>query len=150
VGGTVATWSRERPERAEAAQNLSAAFIDHVATGCLRGENRPRRCAMTFEEAMQLIRDHEEEYYKVRRSVWDRHLAVNHFFHYGLDATKDQFDRVPTMWDLDNGEGSTSGSYWIYKPTPEDMEATDWEVYDAKKLWPEDELGEREEYGLGD
>jgi hypothetical protein len=54
------------------------------------------------------------------------------------------------MWDLDNGEGSTSGSYWIYKPTPEDMEATDWEVYDAKKLWPEDELGEREEYGLGD
>jgi hypothetical protein len=97
---------------------------------------------MTYVEAMALIREREEEYCKVRRAMWDRQLAVNHFYHYGLDAANDQFDRVPTMWDLDNGEGSTSGSYWIYKPTPEDMEATDWEVYDAERLFHDDLLDE--------
>jgi hypothetical protein len=90
---------------------------------------------MTYVEAMALIRDHEEGSSKVRRAMWDRHLAVNHFDHYGLDAANDQFSRVPTMWDLDNGEGSTSGSYRIYKPTPEDLQATDWEVYDPDKLF---------------
>jgi hypothetical protein len=43
------------------------------------------------------------------------------------------------MWDLDNADGDTSGSYWIYKPMPADMEATDWEVYDAKQLFPDDD-----------
>ena len=42
------------------------------------------------------------------------------------------------MWDLDNGEGGTSGSYWLYKPSTADIEATDWEVYDAKKLFADD------------
>jgi hypothetical protein len=95
---------------------------------------------MTFEEAMKFIRDHEDDFKKVRRPAWDRHLAVNHFFHYRFDATNDLPDRMPTMWDLDNGEGDTSGSYWLYTPMPDDMEATDWEVYDAKKLFPDDEL----------
>src|SRR5262245_21936051 len=100
----------------------------------------PGRGEMTFEAAMRYIQDHEDEYRKVRRPGWDRHLAVSLFFHYRCDANNDSPVRVPTMWDLDNGEGDTSGSYWVYKPLPADMEATDWEVYDAKKLFPVDDL----------
>ena len=88
---------------------------------------------MTYQEAMQFIRDSENEFKKVRRPGWNRNLGVNHFYHY--DAINDMPDRAPTMWDLDNGEGSTSGSYWLYKPTTDDIEATDWEVYDAEKLF---------------
>jgi hypothetical protein len=97
------------------------------------------RCEMTFEAAMSFIKDHEDEYRKVRRPGWDRHLAVGIFSHYRCDATNDSPVRLPTMWDLDNGDGDTSGSYWIYKPMPADMEATDWEVYDARKLFPEED-----------
>ncbi len=103
---------------------------------------------MTFTEAMTLIRDHEEEFYKVRRSIWDRHLVVNHFYQYASDAINDEFKRVPTMWDLDNGEGSTSGSYWPYKPSPDDMEATDWEIYDANKLFPGNRLEEDDDFPI--
>ncbi len=105
---------------------------------------------MTFTEAMEFIRDHEEEFSKVRRSIWDRHLVVNHFYHYACDATNDEFNRVPTMWDLDNGQGSTSGSYWIYKPTPDDIEATDWEIYDANKLFADNRLEEVDHFPLGE
>ena len=92
---------------------------------------------MTYKEAMQFIRDNENEFIKVRRPGWNRNFAVNHFFYYY--ATNDVPGRAPTMWDLDNGEGGTSGSYWIYKPSKDDIEATDWEVYDAKKLFPDDD-----------
>jgi hypothetical protein len=97
---------------------------------------------MTYEEAMQFIRDKQKEFEKVRRSEWDRNYAVNFFFYY--DANNDMPVRTPTMWDLDNGEGGTSGSYWLYKPSTADIEATDWEVYDAKKLFPDD--GREEDY----
>jgi hypothetical protein len=96
---------------------------------------------MTFEEAMSLIRDSGDDLAKVRRQLWDRQIAVNYFTHYRCDASGDVFDRALTMWDLDNGEGSISGAYWIYKPTPDDMEATDWEMYDANKLFSDDEYG---------
>lgn len=94
---------------------------------------------MTFEAAMDFIRDHQGDYRKVRRSAWDRHLAVGIFSHYRCDATHDSPVRLPTMWDLDNKDGETSGSYWIYQPAPADMEATDWEVYDAEKLFADDD-----------
>jgi hypothetical protein len=94
---------------------------------------------MTYEEAINFIWDQEEDFKKVRRQLWDRHLAVNYFTHYRCDATGDLLERALTMWDLDNGEGSTSGAYWIYKPTPDDMQATDWETYDADKLFSDDE-----------
>jgi hypothetical protein len=97
---------------------------------------------MTYDEAKQFIRDHENEFKKVRRPGWNRNLAVNHFFYY--DAINDKPDRAPTMWDLDNGEGGTSGSYWLYKPSTDDIAATDWEVYDAKKLFPDEERQEDE------
>ena len=62
---------------------------------------------MTYQEAMQFIRDNENEFKKVRRPGWNRNLGVNQFYYY--DAINDVPDRAPTMWDLDNGEGSTSG-----------------------------------------
>src|SRR5262249_37494217 len=97
------------------------------------------RCQMTFEAAMRFIEANQDDHRKVRRSGWDRHLAVGVFSHYRCDATNDSPVRLPTMWDLDNGDGDTSGSYWVYKPATDDMVATDWEVYDAQKLFPDDD-----------
>jgi hypothetical protein len=95
---------------------------------------------MTFEVAMKFIADHQDEYRKVRRPGWDRHLAVGFFSHYRCDADNDSLVRVPTMWDLDNGDGETSGSYWVYQPMPADIEASDWEIYDPKKLFSDDQF----------
>jgi hypothetical protein len=94
---------------------------------------------MTFEQAIKLVRDHDGDFTKVRRRVWDSQLALNYFTHYRCDGNGDLLERALTMWDLDNGEGSTSGAYWIFKPTNEDMVATDWEVYDAARLFSDDE-----------
>lgn len=105
---------------------------------------------MTFEVAMRFIRDHQDEHRKVRRPGWDRHLAVSLFFHYCCDATADSPVLLPTMWDLDNGDGDTSGSFWIYTPMPADMETTDWEIYDPRKLFPGDDDLDYRNQGPGD
>jgi hypothetical protein len=48
-------------------------------------------------------------------------------------------DTKLVCWRLDNGDGEPSGTYGDFEPTPEDEQATDWEIYDERQLWDDDE-----------
>ena len=104
---------------------------------------------MTYVEAMELVGYHR----MIRRAGWDRLEAVSvkedyfdDFLNYkpGRVFKEDgswtwEGDTKLVCWRLDNGDGNPTGTFGNYEPTAEDLEATDWEVYDETKLWAEDE-----------
>ena len=93
---------------------------------------------MTYDEAM---RQASEGGRMVRRAGWDLGAAVNF-----IPLPEGEFDdkEVPTrvLWDLDNEDEIESGSYEEYESTQEDMAATDWEIYDSAKLFPEEDVAD--------
>lgn len=91
---------------------------------------------MTYDEAMHQAR---EEGRMVRRPEWDPGAAVNF-----IQLSEGEFDdvEVPTcvLWDLDNEVEIESGSHENFEPTPQDLIATDWEIYDSAKLFPDEDV----------
>jgi len=82
---------------------------------------------MTFGEAVALSRSRSV---MVTRPGWDIFGGLR------LDDGGEVW-----YWKLDNCDGGPSGSGWPYKPTDEDLAASDWIVYQApQENWVELDL----------